>query len=108
MDRRRSLLGLAAGHAGAALVEGADELLAYARDRFVGQAIVVGHAGHPTVTTVYGQLLDLIAERELRTDAGRRLGDPGPAAAGRGASGRVARQRDRPTCATARLPRGCR
>jgi hypothetical protein len=43
------------------------ELLAAARKWFAPQAIIVGHANHPTVTTVYGELLDLIAERELRT-----------------------------------------
>jgi peptidoglycan/xylan/chitin deacetylase (PgdA/CDA1 family) len=45
----------------------ADELLAAARQWFTGQTIVVGHANRPTVTTVYGDLLDLIAERGLRT-----------------------------------------
>jgi peptidoglycan/xylan/chitin deacetylase (PgdA/CDA1 family) len=44
-----------------------EELLASAREWFAAQAIVVGHANHPTVTTVYGELLDLIAERKLRT-----------------------------------------
>jgi peptidoglycan/xylan/chitin deacetylase (PgdA/CDA1 family) len=43
------------------------ELLAYAREWFVAQAIVIGHANHPAVTTVYGELLDLLTERELRT-----------------------------------------
>lgn len=45
----------------------ADELLAAARTWFNPQTIVVGHANRPTVTTVYGDLLDLIAERELTT-----------------------------------------
>jgi peptidoglycan/xylan/chitin deacetylase (PgdA/CDA1 family) len=45
----------------------ADELLAAARQWFTEQAIVVGHANHPTVTTVYGDLLALIAERGLTT-----------------------------------------
>jgi peptidoglycan/xylan/chitin deacetylase (PgdA/CDA1 family) len=45
----------------------ADELLAAARKWFTGQRIVVGHANHPTVTTVYGDLLALIAERGLTT-----------------------------------------
>jgi peptidoglycan/xylan/chitin deacetylase (PgdA/CDA1 family) len=44
-----------------------EELLGYARQWFAAQAIVIGHANHPPVTTVYGQLLDLIAERGLRT-----------------------------------------
>ena len=45
----------------------ADELLAAARKWFTEQRIVVGHANHPTVTTVYGDLLALIAERGLTT-----------------------------------------
>jgi peptidoglycan/xylan/chitin deacetylase (PgdA/CDA1 family) len=43
------------------------ELVGYAREWFIPQAIVVGHANQRTVTTVYGELLDLIRERELRT-----------------------------------------
>ncbi len=43
------------------------ELVGYAREWFAAQTIVVGHANHPTVTTVYGELLDLIRERRLRT-----------------------------------------
>ena len=46
---------------------GPEELLSYAREWFAAQAIVVGHANHPAVTTVYGELLDLIAERQLQT-----------------------------------------
>ena len=45
----------------------AQELLAAARQWFTAQTIVVGHANHPTVTTVYGDLLALIADRGLRT-----------------------------------------
>ncbi len=45
----------------------ADELMAAARKWFAPQAVVVGHANHETVTRVYGELVDLIAERELRT-----------------------------------------
>jgi peptidoglycan/xylan/chitin deacetylase (PgdA/CDA1 family) len=45
----------------------ADELLATARTWFTPQTIVVGHANHDTVTTVYGDLLALIAERQLTT-----------------------------------------
>ena len=41
--------------------------MAAARQWFTAQTIVVGHANHPTVTTVYGDLLALIAERGLRT-----------------------------------------
>ncbi|TFV85947.1 polysaccharide deacetylase family protein [Blastococcus sp. CT_GayMR16] len=44
-----------------------EELMAAARQWFTAQTIVVGHANHPTVTTVYGDLLALIAERGLRT-----------------------------------------
>ena len=45
----------------------ADELLAAAREWFTAQRIIVGHANHATVTTVYGDLLALIAERGLQT-----------------------------------------
>jgi peptidoglycan/xylan/chitin deacetylase (PgdA/CDA1 family) len=45
----------------------AAELLGAARRWFTAQTIVVGHANHPTVTTVYGDLLALIAERGLQT-----------------------------------------
>jgi peptidoglycan/xylan/chitin deacetylase (PgdA/CDA1 family) len=45
----------------------AEELLAAARQWFTAGTIVVGHANHPTVTTVYGELLAIIAERGLRT-----------------------------------------
>jgi peptidoglycan/xylan/chitin deacetylase (PgdA/CDA1 family) len=45
----------------------AAELMAAAREWFAAQRIVVGHANHATVTTVYGDLLGLIAERGLRT-----------------------------------------
>jgi peptidoglycan/xylan/chitin deacetylase (PgdA/CDA1 family) len=48
-------------------VLGTEELLAAARQWFTAQTIVVGHANQPTVTRVYGELLDLIAERGLRT-----------------------------------------
>ena len=44
-----------------------DELMSAARRWFAAQAVVVGHANHPTVTKVYGELVDLIAERGLRT-----------------------------------------
>jgi peptidoglycan/xylan/chitin deacetylase (PgdA/CDA1 family) len=45
----------------------AAELLAAARRWFTAQRIVVGHANHLPVTTVYGDLLSLISERGLRT-----------------------------------------
>ena len=69
-----------------------EELLAAARQWFTGQAVVVGHANHAPVTTVYGELLELIAERELRTVT---LADvwatPAQRLRGASASGRVAR-----------------
>jgi peptidoglycan/xylan/chitin deacetylase (PgdA/CDA1 family) len=43
------------------------ELLAAARQWFTAQRIVVGHANHTPVTTIYGDLLGLLAERGLRT-----------------------------------------
>ena len=43
------------------------ELVAYAQRWFAARSIVIGHANHPAVTTVYGQLLDMLAERGLRT-----------------------------------------
>lgn len=55
------------GTLGDARVLTGPELLAHAREWFTAQTIVVGHANHPTVTTVYGELLDLIRERGLRT-----------------------------------------
>jgi peptidoglycan/xylan/chitin deacetylase (PgdA/CDA1 family) len=45
----------------------AAELLAAARQWFTARTIVVGHANHPTVTTLYGDLLALLSERGLRT-----------------------------------------
>lgn len=55
------------GTLGDSRVLGPDELLAYAREWFAAEAIIVGHANHPTVTKVYDELLELIAERKLRT-----------------------------------------
>jgi peptidoglycan/xylan/chitin deacetylase (PgdA/CDA1 family) len=43
------------------------QLMDAARRWFAAQRIVVGHANHATVTTVYGELLELIAERGLQT-----------------------------------------
>jgi peptidoglycan/xylan/chitin deacetylase (PgdA/CDA1 family) len=45
----------------------AAELMAAAREWFTAQTIVVGHANHPTVTTLYGDLVALIRDRELET-----------------------------------------
>ena len=43
------------------------QLVAAARQWFTAQRIVVGHANHSPITTVYGDLLALIAERGLQT-----------------------------------------
>jgi peptidoglycan/xylan/chitin deacetylase (PgdA/CDA1 family) len=43
------------------------ELMASARDWFTAQRIVVGHANHSTVTGLYGDLVELLAERGLQT-----------------------------------------
>ncbi|SET36165.1 Peptidoglycan/xylan/chitin deacetylase, PgdA/CDA1 family [Geodermatophilus poikilotrophus] len=43
------------------------ELMAAAREWFTAQAVIVGHVNQPTITTVYGELLELIAERGLQT-----------------------------------------
>ena len=45
----------------------AAELLAGARQWFTAQRIVVGHANHRPITTVYGDLLALLGERGLQT-----------------------------------------
>jgi peptidoglycan/xylan/chitin deacetylase (PgdA/CDA1 family) len=45
----------------------AAELMAAAKQWFAAQTIIVGHANHPTVTTLYGDLVELIRERELTT-----------------------------------------
>jgi peptidoglycan/xylan/chitin deacetylase (PgdA/CDA1 family) len=75
-DERTDRIAAAAGHPTIAMWNGtledhrpisADELMAAARKWFAAQAIIVGHANQPTVTTVYDQLLALIAERELQT-----------------------------------------
>jgi peptidoglycan/xylan/chitin deacetylase (PgdA/CDA1 family) len=80
------------GTLGDSRVLGPEELLASAREWFAAQAIIVGHANHPTVTTVYGELLELIAERGLRTVT---LADawatPGQRLRGARAGGSVAR-----------------
>lgn len=43
------------------------QLMDLARQWLVPQRIVIGHANHPTITHLYGQILDLITERQLRT-----------------------------------------
>jgi peptidoglycan/xylan/chitin deacetylase (PgdA/CDA1 family) len=45
----------------------AAELMAAAQQWFTAQAIIVGHANHPTVTTLYGDLVELIRDRGLTT-----------------------------------------
>jgi peptidoglycan/xylan/chitin deacetylase (PgdA/CDA1 family) len=45
----------------------AEQLLAAARHWFTAGRIVIGHANHPTVTALYGDLLAILAERGLRT-----------------------------------------
>ncbi|RBY87012.1 polysaccharide deacetylase family protein [Blastococcus sp. TF02A-26] len=44
-----------------------DQLMASARRWFAGRSITIGHANHPTVTTVFDQLLALLAERALES-----------------------------------------
>lgn len=44
-----------------------EELMASARRWFAAQSITIGHANHPTVTTVFDQLLALRDERALET-----------------------------------------
>jgi peptidoglycan/xylan/chitin deacetylase (PgdA/CDA1 family) len=50
----------------ARVVTGAD-LMAAANEWFAAQAIIVGHANQPAITTIYDELLELIAQRDLRT-----------------------------------------
>jgi peptidoglycan/xylan/chitin deacetylase (PgdA/CDA1 family) len=45
----------------------ADELMAAARQWFAAGSIVIGHANHATVTTVFDELLALLADRALET-----------------------------------------
>lgn len=75
-DARTDRIAADLGHPTIALWDGtlgddrlitADELIAQARQWFQARRIVIGHANHPTVTTVWAELLDLIASRQLRT-----------------------------------------
>jgi peptidoglycan/xylan/chitin deacetylase (PgdA/CDA1 family) len=43
------------------------DIVANARKYLVAQQIVIGHLNHPSVMSVYHQLIDVIAERNLRT-----------------------------------------
>ncbi len=44
-----------------------DEVVRMALQSFTPQNIVIGHLNHPAVTRVYGQLVDIIRARRLRT-----------------------------------------
>jgi peptidoglycan/xylan/chitin deacetylase (PgdA/CDA1 family) len=42
-------------------------LLALAKQWIQPQAVVIGHANHPTVTHLYGPIVDIIRNRHLQT-----------------------------------------
>lgn len=44
-----------------------NQIVRTAYEAFAPQNIVIGHLNHPAVTRVYGQLVDIIRERRLRT-----------------------------------------
>lgn len=44
-----------------------DQIVRMAYQSFMPQNVVIGHLNHPPVTHVYGQLVDIIRERRLRT-----------------------------------------
>jgi len=44
-----------------------DQIVKMAYQFFTGQNIVIGHLNHPPITHVYGQLIDIIRSRRLRT-----------------------------------------
>lgn len=44
-----------------------DQLLANARQWLLAQHVVIGHANLPTVTHVYGQIVDILRSRSLQT-----------------------------------------
>ncbi len=44
-----------------------DEIVKMAYQSFAPQKIVIGHLNHPSITHVYGQLVDIIRSRGLRT-----------------------------------------
>ncbi|MBW0013639.1 polysaccharide deacetylase family protein [Mycobacterium sp.] len=44
-----------------------DQLVTMAYQSFTPQNIVIGHLNHPAITRVYGQLVDIIRARRLRT-----------------------------------------
>jgi peptidoglycan/xylan/chitin deacetylase (PgdA/CDA1 family) len=66
------------GTLGDSTVLSGPELVAYAREWFTPQSIVIGHANHTPVTTVYGELLDIVRERGLRTVTLADVWDPPP------------------------------
>lgn len=75
-DARTDRIAADLGHPTIALWDGtlgddrtitADQLVANARQWFQARRIVIGHANHLTVTTVWAELLGLIADRQLRT-----------------------------------------
>jgi peptidoglycan/xylan/chitin deacetylase (PgdA/CDA1 family) len=43
------------------------DIVANADKYYTAQSVVIGHLNHPPVTTTYHQLIDIIAERKLRT-----------------------------------------
>ena len=45
----------------------ADHIVRLACQFFAAQNIVIGHLNHPPITHVYGQLVDIIRSRRLRT-----------------------------------------
>jgi peptidoglycan/xylan/chitin deacetylase (PgdA/CDA1 family) len=44
-----------------------DQIVKMANQSFIPQNIVIGHLNHPPITHVYGQLVDIIRARRLRT-----------------------------------------
>jgi hypothetical protein len=44
-----------------------DQIVTMAYQAFTAQNIVIGHLNHPPITHVYGQLVDIIRARGLRT-----------------------------------------
>lgn len=55
------------GSLGDSSVLTADQIMANAREWFLPQRIVIGHANHPGVTETFDQMLALLRERNLRT-----------------------------------------
>ena len=55
------------GSLGDASVITAEQVVANAREWFLPGRIVIGHANHPAVTHTFGQLIDIIRQRQLHT-----------------------------------------